>query len=1446
MKIVYVLLILFGGGHIYSQNAVLPVYSCENPGVKAVTSGSSSSNFLQGIIPTCTVTVFLTGTTTKATIFKSSSGTPQNNPFTANTNGSIPPIYSSTGQAYDVVLSGGLPPNAYQSPVILTGLNAGGSGGGAIFPFPCLVFGTSSSTGRCGNASDIDALGILSNDTTGNAATSSMASMLGDQYYGNTLYIFGDSVAAGVGSDLYQNSFAGILQASHAGPTINISQGGNESTDVAINVIGTIAYDPTVTTGPPSILMPMGLNNYNGCGFTVDCQAIYTGSTNAAVAWAGMTPAQGNRVMASAMTVDGTFSTDSSDYVLPVVVSTTNGGVASWSITSTGNPIGVYYVVTNSNGGIMSCSVDSGSATTINLFPTSPAVIGPNHSYTFYRTELVAAAGSHTVSCTGTSATGAGNRVALLASDTIPVGASPTTLPKVIMTNVEGIDGSNGAGAIAFNALAASIESAFATQGLNIVLADINAGSNAYGINGYSPTNPECPTNSDPSSQSGGLHPNDCGHWGIAQEIIDAAPKSLIYNTGKESGAIQRLGVPVRSVLDYWTGNVGAGFSMTSLNAGGFSLFPGRVIDLGAFTGQRIEASSVGNPYTRITDGVCFANSVVGTQQSDYVPRECYNAGHHFFWTSDNALPTGNITQSVIHWWTISRENQILINNASPILPTNSDIAYVGPLASGISMELTRCNNDPSIAFSHNFRYELYRIGNDGFSVTFTLATGGIDTINGGTSYTWTASEPSKLELQCSETAVGGTYWYAVPYGGTAGSSGLSGMTAGQVPIAATANTVTSSKPIAGAGPGITTGPNSGVIAGDLALFTGTGGQITDGAIAGSSVVTLTGSQTLTNKSIDASQITGNLSNANLAIQTANTILGALTATTPSGLAVPSCSGATNALTWTTGTGFGCNTISAGSGTVTNVGGSTSGGFVVSIANPTTTPVISIATDGSHYLPTTTDQTNWNSKQAAGNYITSLTGDVTATGPGSVSSTVTRINGISLAGLTTGLLKNTTSTGIPSIAIAGTDYISPLVSSSYLSGAKQTFSPSSTSSGINIGGISSDPSSVSNGDIWLNTTSNTYNIRVAPGVTQSICTSTNGLCAGSGTVTTFSAGNLSPLFTTSVATPTSTPALSFVLSNAAAHTFLGNSTGSTASPAYSLIGASDVSPNEFITAGGAVNVLTATFSPAVTSLATGLDVSILPNLANTTTAPTLNVNGLGAKTITKYGGAALAAGDMSTTAIASLVYDGTNWELQNPQTFLIGALPVTTSGNGTFGNIISTGNVTITQTGTALTSGLNINNPGSTKNFNAAWDATPKFMISIGASNNGVITGLWNFAQSVASSGTVTSALGTAAITSATPAAGVTSVTCQTATCTVYGGTYTVVGGTATTGTFVTLLWPTTTTAWRCQANMNGGGSPSVGFLGIGHSVATATGMTLSTAVTILSTTFTFDYSCQP
>ena len=57
--------------------------------------------------------------------------------------------------------------------------------------------------------------------------------------------------------------------------------------------------------------------------------------------------------------------------------------------------------------------------------------------------------------------------------------------------------------------------------------------------------------------------------------------------------------------------------------------------------------------------------------------------------------------------------------------------------------------------------------------------------------------------------------------------------------------------------------------------------------------------------------------------------------------------------------------------------------------------------------------------------------------------------------------------------------------------------------------------------------------------------------SGGGTVTSFSAGNLSPLFTTSVATAASTPALTFTLSNAAQNSVLaGPASGGAGAPSY--------------------------------------------------------------------------------------------------------------------------------------------------------------------------------------------------------------------------------------------------------------------------------------------------------
>ena len=127
------LLILFGMMLIsfsaFSQTAAYSGF-CDQGGVSAVTSGLSSTNRLQGIIPYCTVTVYLTGTLTKATIYKDSVNTPQTNPYRTLANGQIT-FYAATGQGYDIVKSGGISPLIYTTPLTVTDWIVGAGGGGS-------------------------------------------------------------------------------------------------------------------------------------------------------------------------------------------------------------------------------------------------------------------------------------------------------------------------------------------------------------------------------------------------------------------------------------------------------------------------------------------------------------------------------------------------------------------------------------------------------------------------------------------------------------------------------------------------------------------------------------------------------------------------------------------------------------------------------------------------------------------------------------------------------------------------------------------------------------------------------------------------------------------------------------------------------------------------------------------------------------------------------------------------------------------------------------------------------------------------------------------------------------------------------------------------------------------------------------------------------------------
>jgi len=77
---------------------------------------------------------------------------------------------------------------------------------------------------------------------------------------------------------------------------------------------------------------------------------------------------------------------------------------------------------------------------------------------------------------------------------------------------------------------------------------------------------------------------------------------------------------------------------------------------------------------------------------------------------------------------------------------------------------------------------------------------------------------------------------------------------------------------------------------------------------------------------------------------------------------------------------------------------------------------------------------------------------------------------------------------------------------------------------------------------------------------------------------------------------------------------------------------------------GAANAYVVTLAPAITAYTTGMRIYFKATNANTT-ASTVNVNGLGVKTISKLGDVALSAGDIKAGQLVELSYDGTNMQM---------------------------------------------------------------------------------------------------------------------------------------------------------------------------------------------------------
>jgi len=227
-----------------------------------------------------------------------------------------------------------------------------------------------------------------------------------------------------------------------------------------------------------------------------------------------------------------------------------------------------------------------------------------------------------------------------------------------------------------------------------------------------------------------------------------------------------------------------------------------------------------------------------------------------------------------------------------------------------------------------------------------------------------------------------------------------------------------------------------------------------------------------------------------------------------------------------------------------------------------------------------------------------------------------------------------------------------------------------------------------------------------------------GAGTGNGTVTNFSAGDLAPLFTTTEATTTTTPALSFALSTAAANTVFGNNTGSTAAPAFqtlvdaqvpdilTLTRASNLTTNGFVKTSGGNGTLGVSATVATTEggiPAGGTTGQALTKINATDYNTQWTTLGGGSGTVTSITATApivvtptplTTTGVISVTGAALTKTDDTN------VTLTLGGTPATALLQATSLTLGWTGTLSIARGGTgAATAAANTvfgNNTGST------------------------------------------------------------------------------------------------------------------------------------------------------
>jgi hypothetical protein len=130
---------------------------------------------------------------------------------------------------------------------------------------------------------------------------------------------------------------------------------------------------------------------------------------------------------------------------------------------------------------------------------------------------------------------------------------------------------------------------------------------------------------------------------------------------------------------------------------------------------------------------------------------------------------------------------------------------------------------------------------------------------------------------------------------------------------------------------------------------------------------------------------------------------------------------------------------------------------------------------------------------------------------------------------------------------------------------------------------------------------------------------------------------------------------------------------------YASAGQVQDSAFTFLTSPAGTNTITATAALGMSAYVTGQRFFFVAAASNTG-AVTLNINAIGAKSVTKNGTTALVSGDIAINAVVQVVYDGTQFQLLNPASVAANVSSFSAGTTGLTPNTATTGAVTLAGT----------------------------------------------------------------------------------------------------------------------------------------------------------------------